>query len=92
MRFFSPAPLQGNGLAVVVDTDGISDAQMQQFAARTNLAEITFLLPPADPSADYRVRIFTAPTREILFPGPTQPPATPATSATSLACKLYIGP
>ncbi len=65
---FSPHPLQGNGLAVVVDAAGISDEQMQRFAAWTNLAETTFLLPPSDPSADYRVRIFT-PAREMLFAG-----------------------
>ena len=65
---FSPVPLQGNGLAVVVDATGISDAQMQTFAAWTNLAETTFLLPPTDASADYRVRIFT-PVREMLFAG-----------------------
>jgi PhzF family phenazine biosynthesis protein len=65
---FSPVPLQGNGLAVVVDADGMSDAQMQRFAAWTNLAETTFLLTPTDPLADYRVRIFT-PVREMLFAG-----------------------
>ena len=65
---FSPIPTQGNGLAVVVDADGMSDQQMQKFAAWTNLAETTFLLPPTDPGADYRVRIFT-PAREMLFAG-----------------------
>jgi len=65
---FSPVPLQGNGLAVVVDADGLSDEQMQRFAAWTNLAETTFLLPPTDLSADYRVRIFT-PVREMPFAG-----------------------
>ena len=65
---FSPFPLQGNGLAVVVDADGLSDEQMQRFAAWTNLAETTFLLPPTDPCADYKVRIFT-PAREMLFAG-----------------------
>jgi PhzF family phenazine biosynthesis protein len=65
---FSPTPTQGNGLAVVVDAQGLSDQQFQSFAAWTNLAETTFLLPPTDPSADYKVRIFT-PTREMLFAG-----------------------
>jgi PhzF family phenazine biosynthesis protein len=65
---FSPIPTQGNGLAVVIDADGMSDQQMQKFAAWTNLAETTFLLPPSDPTADYRVRIFT-PAREMLFAG-----------------------
>ena len=65
---FSPVPTQGNGLAVVVDAEGLSDTQMQVFAAWTNLAETTFLLSPDDPSADYKVRIFT-PSREMLFAG-----------------------
>lgn len=65
---FSPVPAQGNGLAVVVDAEGLSDDAMQRFAAWTNLAETTFLLPPTDPVADYRVRIFT-PAREMPFAG-----------------------
>ena len=65
---FSPLPTQGNALAVVVDGQDLSEQQMQQFAAWTNLAETTFLLPPVDPSADYRVRIFTT-TREMPFAG-----------------------
>jgi PhzF family phenazine biosynthesis protein len=65
---FSPVPAQGNGLAVVVDAEGLSDAQFQTFAAWTNLAETTFLLPPSDPAADYKLRIFT-PSREMLFAG-----------------------
>ncbi|RZA11682.1 MAG: PhzF family phenazine biosynthesis protein, partial [Lysobacteraceae bacterium] len=34
----------------------------------TNLSETTFLLPPTDPAADYRVRIFT-PGGELPFAG-----------------------
>jgi PhzF family phenazine biosynthesis protein len=41
---------------------------MQRFAVWTNLVETTFLLPPTEPRADYRLRIFT-PTREIPFAG-----------------------
>jgi PhzF family phenazine biosynthesis protein len=65
---FSPIPTQGNGLAVVVEAEGLSDAKLQTFAAWTNLAETTFLLPPTEPSADYKVRIFS-PGREMLFAG-----------------------
>ena len=65
---FSSVPIKGNGLAVIVDAEGLSDQQMQDFAAWTNLAETTFLLPPSDPAADYRVRIFT-PVKEMLFAG-----------------------
>jgi PhzF family phenazine biosynthesis protein len=65
---FANAPYRGNPLAVVVDGDGLSDADMQRFANWTNLSETTFLLPPKDPAADYRVRIFTA-TTELPFAG-----------------------
>jgi len=65
---FSPIPTQGNGLAVVVDGEDLSDEQMQTFAAWTNLAETTFILPPTEPLADYKLRIFTT-TREMLFAG-----------------------
>jgi PhzF family phenazine biosynthesis protein len=41
---------------------------MQRFARWTNLSETTFVLPPADPEADYRVRIFT-PSAELPFAG-----------------------
>lgn len=58
----------GNPVAVVLDAHDLSDAQMQQFARWTNLSETTFVLPPTDPAADYRVRIFT-PGGELPFAG-----------------------
>jgi PhzF family phenazine biosynthesis protein len=60
--------LLGNPVAVVLDADGLSDEQMQRFARWTNLSETTFVLPPTDPRADYRVRIFT-PGEELPFAG-----------------------
>lgn len=65
---FTPIATRGNALAVVVDGEGVDDTAMRQFAAWTNLAETTFILPPEDPRADYRLRIFT-PTREMPFAG-----------------------
>jgi PhzF family phenazine biosynthesis protein len=65
---FTDTPLLGNPLAVVHDAHDLSDAQMAAFARWTNLSETTFLLPPTDPGADYRVRIFT-PHRELPFAG-----------------------
>jgi len=65
---FSPTPLRGNPLAVVHDAAGLSDEQMADFARWTNLSETTFLLPPTDAAADYRVRIFT-PAGELPFAG-----------------------
>ncbi len=58
----------GNPLAVVADADGLDDETMARFARWTNLSETTFLLPPTDPRADYRVRIFT-PGGELPFAG-----------------------
>jgi PhzF family phenazine biosynthesis protein len=73
MRFtqvdvFGDGGVSGNPLAVVHEADGLTDAEMQAFASWTNLSETTFLLPPADPAADYRVRIFTG-TNELPFAG-----------------------
>jgi PhzF family phenazine biosynthesis protein len=65
---FSAQPLKGNPLAVVHAAAGLSDAAMAAFARWTNLSETTFLLPPADAAADYRVRIFT-PGGELPFAG-----------------------
>ncbi|HEY2551894.1 MAG TPA: PhzF family phenazine biosynthesis protein [Streptosporangiaceae bacterium] len=65
---FSTIPYLGNPVAVVLDAHGLSDAQMQQFASWTNLSETTFVLPPAEDGADYRVRIFTT-SAELPFAG-----------------------
>ena len=65
---FTSVPYRGNPVAVVMDATGIEDDQLQRFANWTNLSETTFLLPPTDPAADYRVRIFT-PDVELPFAG-----------------------
>ncbi|HEY2255226.1 MAG TPA: PhzF family phenazine biosynthesis protein [Variovorax sp.] len=65
---FTSTPYFGNPLAVVLDGSALDDAAMQRFASWTNLSETTFVLPPTDPSADYRVRIFT-PGGELPFAG-----------------------
>jgi PhzF family phenazine biosynthesis protein len=65
---FSDQPMKGNPLAVVIDADGLDEASMRNFARWTNLSETTFLLPPTEPGADYRVRIFT-PRQELPFAG-----------------------
>jgi PhzF family phenazine biosynthesis protein len=65
---FSAVPLKGNPLAVVHAAQGLTDATMAAFARWTNLSETTFLLPPSDPGADYRVRIWT-PGGELPFAG-----------------------
>jgi PhzF family phenazine biosynthesis protein len=65
---FTAVPLKGNPLAVVHGAGELSDATMAAFARWTNLSETTFILPPTDAGADYRVRIFT-PGGELPFAG-----------------------
>ena len=65
---FTARPLYGNPVAVILDAEGLSSAEMQQIAQWTNLSETTFVLPPTEDGADYQVRIFT-PTEELPFAG-----------------------
>ncbi len=65
---FASGGFGGNPVAVVHDTDGLTPEQMLEITAWTNLSEATFLLPPTDDDADYRVRIF-CPGRELPFAG-----------------------
>ncbi|CCO31098.1 hypothetical protein BN14_05132 [Rhizoctonia solani AG-1 IB] len=66
--FPSSKPLSGNPVAVVLDSEGLSEETMGQFASWTNLSETTFVQPATNPQADYKLRIFT-PTRELPFAG-----------------------
>ena len=68
MDVFAARPGMGNALGAVIDGERFDPAQMQAFAAWTNLSETIFLLPPTQAGADYRVRIFT-PCSELPFAG-----------------------
>lgn len=65
---FTATPLLGNPVAVILDAQDLDTAAMQRIARWTNLSETTFLLPPSDGKADYRLRIFT-PRSELPFAG-----------------------
>lgn len=65
---FGCKPLSGNPLAVVHGAEGLSDAQMLRLTQWLGFSETTFLLPPTEPGADYRVRIFY-PAGELPFAG-----------------------
>jgi PhzF family phenazine biosynthesis protein len=65
---FTAVPFKGNPVAVVLDGDRVSAADMQAIAGWTNLSETTFVCAPTDERADYRLRIFT-PKRELPFAG-----------------------
>jgi PhzF family phenazine biosynthesis protein len=57
---FTTTPYAGNPVAVVLDGERLSTEDMARFTRWTNLSEATFVLPPREPGADYRVRIFTS--------------------------------
>jgi trans-2,3-dihydro-3-hydroxyanthranilate isomerase len=65
---FTDRPFGGNPLAVFPDAAGLDTATMQQLAREMNLSETTFVFPPNDPGADFKVRIFT-PAGELPFAG-----------------------
>ena len=65
---FTARAFGGNPLAVLLDAEGLSTAQMHAIAREFGYSETTFVLPPADPANTARVRIFT-PAGEIPFAG-----------------------
>src|SRR3982074_1538802 len=65
---FTDRAFGGNPLAVVLDSGGLSTAQMQAIASEFNYSETTFVLPPRDSPHDAQVRIFTV-RSEIPFAG-----------------------
>jgi trans-2,3-dihydro-3-hydroxyanthranilate isomerase len=65
---FTDRRFGGNQLAVFLEPEGLSDAEMQAIAGELNLAETTFVFPSTLPECVARVRIFT-PTTELPFAG-----------------------
>lgn len=65
---FTDRPYAGNPLAVVLQADDLTVAQMQAIAREFNLSETIFVQRPRDPAHTARVRIFF-PTAEIPFAG-----------------------
>lgn len=65
---FASGPLSGNPLAVVRGGEGLDTPAMLALTRWLGFSETTFLLPPSDPGADYRVRIFY-PAGELPFAG-----------------------
>lgn len=68
MNVFTDRIFSGNPLAVVLDGEGLTDAQMQSIATEFGYAETTFVLPSRLPHHTRRVRIFT-PRIEVPFAG-----------------------
>lgn len=65
---FTKTALAGNPLAVVLDSNGLSDQAMQSIAKEFNLSETVFVFPPEDQANRAALRIFT-PAAELPFAG-----------------------
>jgi trans-2,3-dihydro-3-hydroxyanthranilate isomerase len=68
---FTDQQFGGNQLAVFPDGQGLAPELMQKIARELNLSETTFIMPPTDDSADFRVRIFTPQVELPLAGHPT---------------------
>lgn len=56
---FTATPAGGNPAGVVLNADGLTDAQMQAVAAELAMSETAFFSAPTKPGATHRVRFFT---------------------------------
>ena len=65
---FTTQPLAGNPLAVLPDAGGLDERVMQAIAREFGHSETTFVLPPRDAKALWRLRCFT-PTAEVFGAG-----------------------
>ncbi|MFC0437708.1 PhzF family phenazine biosynthesis protein [Kutzneria buriramensis] len=65
---FADGPLTGCALAVVPDAEHLDDETMAAIARELGTSETAFVLPPTQPEATHRVRIFT-PQGESPFGG-----------------------
>jgi PhzF family phenazine biosynthesis protein len=82
---FTDRAFGGNPAAVVLDAEGLSDAEMQAIAREMNLSETAFLTPSQ--KGDYRLRWFT-PGAEVTFCGH----ATVATGHAMYEAGLFAAP
>jgi PhzF family phenazine biosynthesis protein len=65
---FAEQPLTGNQLPVVLHAEGLTGQQMQAIAREFNHSETTFILPPQQAKADWRLRCFS-PAAEVFGAG-----------------------
>ena len=65
---FAEEKYAGNQLAVLRNTRGLSDDEMQTIAREMHFSETTFILSDAERDGGYDVRIFT-PAQEVPFAG-----------------------
>jgi trans-2,3-dihydro-3-hydroxyanthranilate isomerase len=85
---FTDRRFAGNPLAVVLDADGLADAQMQAIAREFNLSETVFVQTSERPALSAKMRIFT-PHNEVPFAG--HPTIGTATLLAELNAPLHNG-
>src|SRR5690349_5170790 len=68
---FGSGPCSGNPVAVVLDAEGLSTAEMQSLGRRTHLPEATFGPPPRRPEGGFRGPILTPALRPAFGGHPT---------------------
>ncbi|MER6915332.1 PhzF family phenazine biosynthesis isomerase [Streptomyces sp. NPDC000594] len=68
VHMFTDRPYAGSPLAVLPDATGLDDGAMAVLAAELGTTETAFVLPPAGPDEEYRVRVFQ-PSGEVPFGG-----------------------
>lgn len=66
---FAAEPLSGNSLALVDGGQDLPLDLLQRIAREFNQSETTFMLPPTQPGADWRLRSFTAAGAEVFGAG-----------------------
>lgn len=66
---FSDKPLRGNPVAIVPEAQHLPEAAMHRIAREFNQSETTFLLPPTQTHADWRLRSFTPAGKEAFGAG-----------------------
>jgi trans-2,3-dihydro-3-hydroxyanthranilate isomerase len=66
---FADTPLTGNPLALVADAESLGEDVMRAVAREFNQSETTFVLPPRQADATWRLRSFTAAGAEVVGAG-----------------------
>ena len=61
---FTKEKFKGNPAGVVINADGLTEAEMQKIARELNNSETAFLFSPTSPDHDVWIRFFT-PTIEV---------------------------
>jgi hypothetical protein len=82
---FTAVPFKGNPVAVVLDGDALSSAEMQAIAAWTNLSETTFVCAPMASG-------LTIACESSRLKGSSSSPAIPPSGRPTPCCATAVNP